>query len=79
MIYALAALTFVMLGYMFWISTFRLRRDRLRLARSSDRSRIIAAPRERLRANLNQAYGLPRQEAEWESRLIANLRAADRG
>jgi hypothetical protein len=78
MIYALPVLTFAMLGYMFWSSAFRLRRERLRTMKSSDRSRNILTPRHRARANLTRAFGLPVHEPEWEADLLASLRIQDR-
>lgn len=74
MIYALPVLILTMLGYMFWSSVFRLRRERLRAVKSSDRSGVILTPRHRARANLTRAFVLPAQRAEWEAGLLANLR-----
>ena len=73
MIYLLAVLILAMLGYMFWVSTFRLRRDRLRTMKNSDRSGTILTPRQRVRTNLTRSFPLPRQKPEWEARLLANL------
>lgn len=39
MMYAFPILIALMLGYMFWLATFRLRRDRLAVARSVRRPR----------------------------------------
>jgi hypothetical protein len=49
MIYALTVLTFVMLAYMFWSTTFSLRRDRIRAMRRAGRSAAIASRRPRVR------------------------------
>ena len=78
MIYALAVLTFAMLGFMFWSTTFRLRRDRLRFMKSSSRRRIVFRARQRVRATLKRAFALPEQKAEWEAGLLASLRARER-
>ena len=77
MIYAFPVLTLTMLGYMFWSLMFRLRRDRLRAMKNSDRSGIILTPRQRVRANLTRAFVLPGQEPEWEAGLLANIRARE--
>jgi hypothetical protein len=49
MIYALTVLTFVMLAYMFWSTTFSLRRDRIRAMRRAGKSAAIASRRPRVR------------------------------
>jgi hypothetical protein len=77
MLYALPVLTFLMLGYLFWSATFRLRRDRLRATRNSDRSALILTPRQRARANLTRPFAPPGQRAEWESGLLGRLEARD--
>ena len=79
MIYALPVLIFAMLGYMFWSSMFRLRRDRIRGMKKADRSELILTPRQRVRANLKRAFALPEQKPEWEAGLLANLRMRDGG
>lgn len=73
MIYALPVLVVTMLGYMFWSTMFRLRRDRLRAKKNSDRSGIILTPRQRVRANLARAFVLPDQKPSWEADLLASL------
>jgi len=73
MTYALPVLIVAMLGFMFWSTTFRLRRDRLRAMKNSDRSKVILTPRQRLRTNLKRAFLPPKQEPEWEADLLANL------
>ena len=77
MIYVLPVLTLTMLGYMFWSSMFRLRRDRIRAMKEADRSAIIFTPRQRARTNLNRAFVLPEQRPEWEPGLLASLRSRD--
>ena len=77
MILALALLTFDMLSYMFWSTTFRLRRDRLRATRRSDRTGVILTRRQRVRANLVLAFGVPNRKPEWEAGLLASLAARD--
>jgi hypothetical protein len=77
MTYALAALTFAMLAYMFWSSTFRLRPERIRAAKHSHRNGIILTRRQRMRATLMRSFPLPRQEPQWETDLLASLRARD--
>ena len=74
MTYVLPVLIVAMLGFMFWSTTFRLRRDRLRAMKSSDRSNVIMTPRQRLRANLKRAFLPPKQVPQWEADLLANLR-----
>lgn len=73
MIHALAVLTFAMLGFMFWSTAFRLRRDRVRATKRSDRSGIILTRRQRVRASLSRAFTVPAQRPEWEAGLLANL------
>ena len=77
MIYALPVLVFTMLGYMFWSTMFRLRRDRLSAMKNSDRSGLILTPRQRVRANLARAFVLPDQEPDWEADLLSSLRARE--
>ena len=77
MIYALPVLTLTMLGFIFWSAAFRLRRDRLREMKNSDRSKVILTPRQRVRAHLDRAFRLPEQKPDWEADLLANLPEGD--
>ena len=71
--YALPILILAMLAYMFWFSAFRLRRDRLRAIRKSDRSNVILTRKQRVRAQLKRAFQVPPREPQWEEELLANL------
>ena len=77
MTYAIPLLTLVMLAYMYWATVFRLRRDRLRATRRSDRSGIIASPRRRVRSSLTRAFEIPARRPEWEADLLGRLQARD--
>jgi hypothetical protein len=72
MVYALPAIVFAMLGYMFWLSAFQLRRDRLRSQRAQ-RSAVILTPRQRIRANLGRAFVPPADRPDWQARLLSDL------
>ena len=71
--YALPILILAMFAYMFWFSAFRLRRDRLRAIRKSDRSDVILTRKQRVRAQLKRAFQLPPPETQWEAELLADL------
>lgn len=75
MMYGLAGLTLLMLAYMFWSSAFRLRRDRLRTIRKSDRSEVILTRRQRVRLQLQRAFPLSKQRPDWEDQILGDLAA----
>jgi hypothetical protein len=78
MIYALAVTILSMMGYMWWITAFQMRRDRLRVAKSADRSHVIMTPKQRARAQLTRAFRLSDDKPEWEAPLVESLTAATR-
>ena len=73
--YALPVLILLMLAFMFWSSTYRMRRDRLRAIRNSDRSDVIFTRKQRVRAQLKRAFHLPDRKPQWEEDLLADLAA----
>lgn len=79
MIYGLPLLIASMLGYIFWRSAFRLRRDRLETARRSDRWARILTSKHRARLNLGKAFDVSAEKPEWEAALIADLARVEAG
>ena len=79
MAYLIPALTAAMLGYMFWMLVFRLRRDRVHTERKATRGKYRFSPKDRVRLMLDRAFGVSRRKAEWEDPLIERLneRAAE--
>jgi hypothetical protein len=73
MLYVVPVLVVAMLGYMFWTAAYRLRRDRLRAMKVSDRSGVILSRRQRARASLTRAFRIPERRPEWEDELLATL------
>lgn len=66
MFYLLPTAVIGLLGYMFWMTGFRLRRDRIRFARDDLRRRFR---RERLRRLVAQSYDLLPERPEWHTML----------
>ena len=60
MIYALLpAAVLAMVGYMFWLAAFGMRRERVRNQREATRGRHAFTRRHRARMLLQRAFGLP--------------------
>jgi hypothetical protein len=78
MLYALAVLTLSMMGYMWWVTAFQMRRDRLRTEKSADRSHVIMTPKQRARVQLMRAFRLSDDKPDWESRLVKSLATEER-
>ena len=77
MFYVLPALTIGMLGYMVWLVTFRLRRERVATEREQTRGkRAFARPKQRVRFLLNRSFRLPEERPEWEEPLVSSLAQA---
>lgn len=75
--FLLPALILAMLAYMFWSVGFRLRRDRLREARSEDRSEVIFSRRHRIRYLLGRAFQAAAEEPDWQPELVSRLGEKD--
>lgn len=74
MFYVIPALTLGMLGYMVWLVTFRLRRERVATQREQTRGkRAFSRPKQRLRFLLHRSFRLPDEKPEWEEPLVATL------
>ena len=71
--YLLASATLAMMGYMLWVTMFRLRRDRVRAEREVTRGKFDFRPRKRVRLLLNAAFRPSVEKAEWEDPLLARL------
>jgi len=69
----LASATLAMMGYMLWVTMFRLRRDRVLSAREVTRGKFAFRPRERVRLLLNRAFRPTVEKPQWEEDLIARL------
>ncbi|HEY0012292.1 MAG TPA: hypothetical protein VGB79_05510 [Allosphingosinicella sp.] len=77
MFYVIPALTLGMLGYMVWLVTFRLRRERVATERALTRGkRAFSRPKQRLRFLLHRSYRLPEERPEWEEPLVSTLARA---
>lgn len=77
MLYALAALILAMMSYMWWITAFQMRRDRLRVEKSADRSHVIMTPKQRARVQLMRAFRVSDERPEWEASLVKSLAASE--
>ena len=66
MFYLLPTAVVGLLGYMLWMTAFRLRRDRVEFARERIRGRFR---RERLREPLAGSFALLPERPEWDSLL----------
>ena len=71
--YVLASTTLAMMGYMLWVTLFRLRRDRVLAEREITRGKFAFRPRERVRLLLDRAFRPAPEKAEWEDPLISRL------
>jgi hypothetical protein len=76
MFYMLPAATVAMLGYVFWRTVFRLRKDRLLLTREQTRGKFALRPRDRLRLLLNRSFTVADDKPDWEEPLVAKLAEA---
>jgi hypothetical protein len=66
-----------MLGYMVWLVTFRLRRERVATERELTRGkRAFSRPKQRLRFLLHRSFRVPEEMAEWEEPLVSTLARA---
>lgn len=79
MFYMLPAATVAMLGFVFWRTVFRLRKDRLMLTRAQTRGKYALRPRDRLRLLLNRSFQVTDDKPEWEEPLVAKLAEAPPG
>jgi hypothetical protein len=79
MFYMLPAATVAMLGFVFWRTVFRLRKDRLTLTREQTRGKYALRPRERLRLLLNRSFTVASDKPDWEEPLVAKLAEAPLG
>jgi hypothetical protein len=74
MFYVLPALTLSMLGYMVWLVTFKLRRERVATERETTRGkRAFSRPKQRLRFLLHRSFQVPEEKPEWEEPLVSTL------
>jgi hypothetical protein len=74
MIYTLIPVTIAaMLGYMVWSIGFRLRKDRVTLARDRTRGKFAFRPRERIRFLLGRSFPVSEDKPEWQASLVSNL------
>jgi hypothetical protein len=73
MIYLIPAATAAMLGYVFWLAVFRLRRERVRSERELSRGKFAFRPKERLRFLLGRSFGVTKEKPEWEDPLVSRL------
>lgn len=78
MIYFMAAATAGMLGYMLWLTAFRMRRDRIAAERELTRGKFTFRPRDKLRFLLKRAFAVSKDKAEWEAPLVSRLSEASR-
>ena len=77
MFYVIPALTLGMLGYMVWLVTFRLRRERVATERELTRGkRSFSRPKQRLRFLLHRSFRLPDEKPDWEEPLVSSLAKA---
>jgi hypothetical protein len=77
-LFVIPVLIVMMLTYMFWSVGFRLRRDRLREARSEDRSALIFSRRHRIRYLLSRAFDPAPEEPDWQPELVSRLHENNR-
>lgn len=77
MFYLLPVATLGMLGFVFWRTAFRLRRDRLVATREGTRGKFAFRPRERLRFLLNRSFPVPDDKPEWEEPIVSRLSEKD--
>lgn len=73
MVYLLPSVTVAMLGYMFWLLVFRLRRDRVVTERVLTRGKFAFRPKDRVRFLLNRAFHVSDDKPEWEDPLVGRL------
>jgi hypothetical protein len=74
MFYVIPALTLTMLGYMVWLVTFRLRRERVAIERETTRGkRAFARPKQRVRFLLQRSFRVPEEKPDWEAPLVSSL------
>lgn len=66
MFYLLPSAVVGLLGYMFWMTTFRMRRDRVAFARRRNRGHFR---RERLRRLVAGSFALPPEREDWHQLL----------
>lgn len=79
MVYALANLTFLMLGFIGWLTIFRLRRERVETERVLTRGKFAFRSKERARYLLTQSFPIAGEKQPWEDGLVSKLRDTDRG
>jgi hypothetical protein len=65
-----------MLGYMVWLVTFRLRRERVATERERTRGKRAFRPKERIRFLLHRSFRVPEEKPDWEEPLVSSLAAA---
>ncbi len=74
MLYVIPAATFAMLGFMAWLTIFRLRRDVVVTKREQTRGRFaFLRPKDRVRFLLKQSFALPAEKPDWEEPLVGRL------
>ena len=74
MFYVIPALTLGMLGYIVWLVTFRLRRERVATERELTRGkRAFSRPKQRLRFLLQRSFRVPDEKPAWEEQLVSSL------
>lgn len=78
MVLAIAILTFVMLGFIAWVTVFRLRRERVETERERTRGKHAFRPKERARYLLGRSFPVAEEKAPWEDGLVSKLRESDR-
>lgn len=72
MIYIVSTATLIMLGYMMWRASVRLRHDRVKTERQLTRGRHAFRPMDRIRFLLGRSFRLE-DKAEWEEPLVSSL------
>ena len=66
-----------MLGYMYWLLVFRLRRDRVKAERERTRGKFaFRRPRDRVRFLLKRTFNPAPDKPEWEDALLSSLAEA---
>ena len=73
MIYLLAVATLGMMAYVFWLATFRMRRERIWSEREQNRGKFAFRRKDRLRFLLGRSFGVAPDKPEWEEPLVASL------
>ena len=68
----LAAAVLGMVGYMFWLAAYAMRKERVRNQREATRGRHAFTPIHRARLLLQRAFGSP-EEPSWQPAMLERL------